>query len=67
MISNSADAEELKNVKQKLRNMRVTSVQEKGEYSFDNLVFKELRNKGYLKKIDAYINSQQDKKLSLTK
>jgi hypothetical protein len=67
LISNFADAEELKNVKQKLRNMRTTSVQEKGEYSFDNLVFKELRNKGYLKKIDAYINSQQDKKLSLTK
>lgn len=67
LISNSADVKELENIKQKLKNLRTSSVQKNGEYSLDNLVYKEIRNKGYLKKIDDYIRSKQDEKLSLTK
>ena len=31
----------------------------------ENLVFKELRNLGYIDQVDQYMRSQQDKKLSL--
>ena len=67
MISISADSGELETIKKKIKNQREISVQSQGEYSFDNLVFKELRNKGYMKKSDDYIRSKEDEKLSLTK
>lgn len=67
LISISADSGELETIKKKIKNQREVSVQTQGEYSFDNLVFKELRNKGYMKKIDNYIRSKEDEKLSLTK
>ena len=48
LISISADSGELETIKKKIKNQREISVQSQGEYSFDNLVFKELRNKGYM-------------------
>ena len=36
-----------------------------GEFSFENLVFKELRNRGYLDKINKYEQGLKDKALSL--
>jgi len=52
-------------LKTKLRNMRSAAIAKGGEFSFENLVFKELRNQGYLDKLNAYEKSRQDKKLSL--
>jgi hypothetical protein len=37
----------------------------KGEYSIENLAFKELRNKGYLDKFKEYRNELTSKRLSL--
>lgn len=52
-------------LKTKLKNMRAAGIQQYGEYSRENLVFKELRNRGYLDKMNAYDKSMQDQELSL--
>lgn len=53
-------------LKTKLKNMRAAGIQQGGEYSRENLVFKELRNRGYLDKLNAYEKSSQDQELSLS-
>jgi hypothetical protein len=53
-------------IKQKIKKMRGDSIAKSGEFAFGNLVFKELRNQGYLDKMDAYQKSNQDKALSLS-
>ena len=53
-------------IKQKIRKMRGDSIAKAGEFAFGNLVFKELRNQGYLDKMDMYQKSNQDKALSLS-
>jgi hypothetical protein len=45
--------------------MRSAGLKKSGEFSVENLVFKELRNLGYLDKINDYIKSSQDQRLSL--
>jgi len=66
LISNkSDDVSEFKKLKEKLRNMRSAAIRKGGEFSIENLVFKELRNNGYLKKLSDYTTSIQDKSLSL--
>ena len=45
--------------------MRAASIAKGGEFSFENLVFKELRNRGYLDKMNRYEQSLKDKALSL--
>lgn len=52
-------------LKTKLKNMRTAGIQEGGEYSRENLVFKELRNRGYLDKMNDYEKGLQDQELSL--
>ena len=39
-------------IKQKIKKMRGDSIAKDGEFAFGNLVFKELRNQGYLDKMD---------------
>jgi len=53
-------------IKQKIKKMRGDSIAKDGEFAFGNLVFKELRNQGYLDKMDMYQKSNQDKALSLS-
>jgi hypothetical protein len=53
-------------IKQKIKKMRGDSIAKSGEFAFGNLVFKELRNQGYLDKMDMYQKSNQDKALSLS-
>lgn len=65
LINTNASEKILHKLKHKLKNMRATSIQKGGEFSMENLVFKELRNRGYMKKIEDYIHSNQDKNLSL--
>ena len=59
------DMEELENLKKKLRDMRAAGIQKSGEFSVENLAFKELRNRGYLDKLTNYIKFIEDKKFGL--
>lgn len=52
-------------LRDKIRMMRGAAIQNGGEFSFENLVFKELRNNGYLDKLSNYLKSNQEKQLSL--
>jgi len=65
MISTNVDDEHFEKMKKKFRNMRSAGLKKSGEFSVENLVFKELRNLGYLDKINDYIKSSQDQRLSL--
>jgi len=65
MINSKADTESFEKLKDKIRSMRGAAIQKAGEFSFENLVFKELRNAGYLDRITDYIKSNQDAQLSL--
>jgi hypothetical protein len=59
------DVKEMEQFKEKLRNMRSASIRSGGEFSVENLAFKELRNIGYLDKFTNYLQKMQDYKLSL--
>lgn len=65
MIAQRADKDTMDQIKKKIRTMRGDSIAQGGEFAFGNLVFKELRNMGYLDKMDDYEKSMQDKALSL--
>jgi hypothetical protein len=65
MIKNHVDLDTVKHFKEKLRDMRGAAIKRGGEFSFENLVFKELRNQGYLDKLSAYQRTNQDQELSL--
>lgn len=65
MINHNMGADAFNVVKDKLKNLRGSSIAEYGEYGRDNLVFKELRNRGYLDKMNNYQISKKDKELSL--
>lgn len=65
MIKDHMDSDAFSNFRKKLRDMRSAGIQKGGEFSFENLVFKELRNQGYLDKMNNYEKTRQDKQLSL--
>ena len=65
MIRSSASDAALKAIKTKITAARGPAIAKEGEFSLENLVFKELRNQGYIDKIDMYVKSEQDKALSL--
>jgi hypothetical protein len=65
MIKSHVDVDSVKHFKEKLRDMRGAAIKKGGEFSFENLVFKELRNQGYLDKLSAYQRTNQDQSLSL--
>ena len=65
LIRSSASDAALKTIKNKITSARGPAIAKGGEFSLENLVFKELRNQGYIDKIDAYVKSEQDKALSL--
>lgn len=57
--------EEVEKLKEKLKKLRQSGLEKEGEFSVENLVFKTLRNNGYLEKLfDMYTNAI-DKELSL--
>jgi len=49
----------------KIYDMRRSSLKKHGEFSTENLVFKLLRNEGYLKKLKEFITSVQDSEMSI--
>lgn len=65
LIADKADSDTMDKVKDKIRSMRGAAIEKGGEFSFENLVFKELRNLGYLDKMDEYEKEMKDKDLSL--
>jgi len=66
LIENQADDPSvLKKLKDKIRDMRSSAIQQGGEFALENLVFKELRNRGYLDKLTKHIRDIEDRKLSL--
>jgi len=66
MIKNKMDINTFDILKKKLRDMRTAGIEKSGEFSRENLIFKELRNRGILDKMNAYQKSMKDKSLSLT-
>ena len=65
LIASNAEEEAFQKLKDKFKNMRSGEIEKYGEFSHGNLIFKELRNMGYFDKINNYIKSKQDEKLSL--
>lgn len=63
--SDSDDLFEIKELKTKIKNMRKAGLKKSGEFSVENLVFKDLRNTGYLDKLDKLKNTAYDRELSL--
>ena len=59
------DIKIIEKLKENIRNLRKTGIQKGGEFSTNNLVFKELRNSGYLEKLSEYYDNLNDYKLSL--
>jgi hypothetical protein len=54
-----------KDLKEKLNQLRSAGLQRAGEFSIENLVYKDLRNSGYIDKLSSYAKNKQDKSLSL--
>ena len=63
--SKSDDPEQFKKLKDRIRGMRAGAIEKGGESAPENLVFKELRNRGYLDKMSKYLRNLEDKALSL--
>jgi hypothetical protein len=54
----------IETLKNKIKNFRETGLDDEGEYSIENLVFKELRNSGYLEKLNNIKKDLTTKSLS---
>jgi hypothetical protein len=57
----------LNDFKEKIRVMRQNAVRSGGEFSVENLAFKELRNLGLIEKFSDYIKDVEDKSFSIEK
>ena len=55
----------IKKYRDKLKKYRTSGLQEGGEYSDENLVFKALRRNGYIEKLINLQNKHMDKNLTL--
>lgn len=65
LVSGGANEFSFKTLKDKIKNMRVAGLKKSGEFSYENLVFKELRNSGYLDKMNDHMEQMRDASLSL--
>lgn len=66
LINNRADDRDaFEKLKEKIRDMRSSSIQRGGEFAVENLVFKELRNRGYLDKLSHHLKNLKVSSLSL--
>ena len=63
--SNSDDISSFKKLKGRLKYMRSSAIEKGGETATGNLVFKELRNRGYLDRMNKHLRDLEDKDLSL--
>ena len=58
--------EKIDKLKDKIKKYRQCGLEDEGEYSYENLVFKFLRRNGYIQKLFDYQNDLLDKSLSLS-
>lgn len=58
-------AAEISKLKEKLHAMRSAGIQQAGEFSNENLTYKELRNRGYIDKLNDYLTKKRISQLSL--
>ena len=65
LISTNAEDESFSKLKEKFKNMRSSGLKKIGEFSMENLIFKELRNRGVIDRMTQYLQSRLDQKLSL--
>ena len=66
--SKESDAiETIENFIEDIYDLRKTSIAKEGEYSIGNLVFKKMRNEGYLDNLKRLRNCLKSKELSLYK
>jgi hypothetical protein len=65
LINSNAEFEAFGKLKKKFSNMRSAGIKRAGEFSEENLIFKELRNLGYLDKLSRYLKTKQDQNLSI--
>lgn len=56
---------ELEKISSKINKMRRAGLAKHGEFSLENLVFKTLRNNGYIEKLRKQINKAEDSQLNL--
>lgn len=58
------DLDSIEKLKEKIRLFRAAGLKSAGEYSYENLIFKELRNLGYIDKLKNYADKVIDWKFS---
>jgi len=58
--------EKIDKLKDKIKKYRQCGLEDEGEYSYENLVFKFLRRNGYIQKLFDFQNDLLDKSLSLS-
>jgi hypothetical protein len=59
------DSKKLEIIKDKLKTYRQSGLENDGELSYENLVFKFLRRSGHIEKLFDALNSEVDKELSI--
>jgi hypothetical protein len=57
--------QEIKSLKEKFRTMRSAGIHRAGEFSNENLIFKDIRNRGYFDRLNKYLEQQRVQQLSL--
>lgn len=67
LIDTRAPLSEFGKLKKRISDMRRAGLQRGGEFSMENQVFKELRNRGTLQRMSDYVRNAQDRSLSLEK
>lgn len=65
MLGKEADEQAIKKLQEKIKKMRQASISAGGEFSLENLVFKTLRNNGYMDKLYDLGQKAEDKNLSV--
>jgi hypothetical protein len=56
---------DLNAIKDRIKKLRSSGLQQGGEFSIENLAFKALRNLGYLEKLSNYMKNIEDRDLSI--
>jgi hypothetical protein len=64
-LQNTTDTKAAEKLLEKFQKLRKHAIAKNGEFTQDNLIFKELRNRGYIDKIREFIVKLTDKRLSI--
>jgi hypothetical protein len=64
-LENTTDTKAAEKLLEKFQKLRKHAIAKSGEFTQGNLIFKELRNRGYIDKIREFILKMTDKKLSI--